>query len=199
MFGFRQKTGVWDFCPKLLGNDMWQVHMEGNFGFIHEKIEIKILILFILRRLPEPVPFYILTELALCDDGISYFDLTECVAELVKTEHLRLDGGMYSLTEKGARNGEITENNLPFSVRLKAETNVSIIRIAQNRNSMIKTSHSVDPNGGCVVDLSLSDGISNVVSMELLAMNEKQAASLEKGFRRNAERIYKALIEMILN
>jgi hypothetical protein len=34
--------------------------------------------------------------------------------------------------------------------------------------------------------------------MELYAANDKQALALEKGFRKNAEKIYIALIEMIL-
>jgi len=172
--------------------------MDGNFGFIHEKIDIKILILFILRRLPEPVSLFTLTELVLCDDGISYFDFTQCLSELVRTEHIRFEADIYSLTAKGARNGEITENNLPFSVRLKAETKTSLIHIAQNRNSMIKTSHSVSPDGSCLVTLTLSDGVSDIAALNLYAADEKQAAGLEKGFRKNAESIYKTIIEMIL-
>jgi len=172
--------------------------MKGNFGFIHDKIEIKILILFILRRLPEPISYDVLTELTMCDDGISYFDFSECVAELLKTEHLHCENELYSLTAKGARNGEITENSLPFTVRMTAENGASIIRAAQNRNAMIKTSHATKPDGGCAVNLALSDGIGDIVSMELLAANERQAKELEKGFRNNAENIYNALIEMIL-
>ena len=173
--------------------------MRGNFGFIHEKIEIKILILFILRRLAEPVAFDLLIELAMCDDGISYFDLAECIAELVETDHLRLENGKYNATKKGIRNGEITENGVPFSVRAKAESSAAKARAAQARSKMIKTSSKNSPEGGYSVGLSLSDGFGDIVSMELFAASEKQAAALEKGFRKNAESIYNALIEMILN
>jgi len=172
--------------------------MRGNFGFIHEKLEIKIFILFILRRLPEPVTLDVLAELAMCDGGISYFDLAECVAELVKTEHLCLADNKYTLTQKGVRNGETTEISLPYSVRKEAEDAASAIRAALNRNTMIRTSHSKSHDGGCMVELSLSDGIGEVVSIELFAANEKQALLLENGFRKKAENIYNALIEMIL-
>jgi len=172
--------------------------MYGNFGFIHEKIEIKILILFILRRLPEPIPFYTLAELALCDDGVSYFDFTECVSELIKTEHIKMDESKYSITDKGVRNGEITENNLPYSVRDKAEGKISVARIAEIRNALITTSRRAEPDGSYTVNLALSDGVGDIVSMELYAANEKQASGLEKGFRRNAEGVYKALIEKML-
>jgi len=173
--------------------------MGGNFGFIHEKIEIKMLILFILRRLPTPVSLDVLTGLAMCDDGISYFDYVECVADLVKTEHIRFEDDLYSLTLKGIHNGGITENNLPFSVRQEVETNVAIVRNSMGRNAMIKALHTANTDGSTTVELSLSDGVGDIVSISLYAANEKQAVALENGFRKNAEGIYNTLIEKILN
>lgn len=173
--------------------------MSGNYGFIREKIEIKILLLFILRRITEPIDFDALTRLVMCDDGIGYFEYAECVAELVKTGHIQLEEGKYSITAKGVRNGGITENNLPFTVRMKADREVYAARMGQSRDAMIKTSHRAEPNGGYKVDLALSDGIGEIVKMELLANDERQAATLEDGFRRNAERVYHALIEMLID
>jgi len=173
--------------------------MGGNFGFIHEKIEIKILILFILRRLAEPVTFDVLTELTMCDDGIGYFDFTECVAELIRTGHLRFNDNKYSLTEKGERNGEATEYSLPFSVRVNAENETAEMRIRQSRNSLITSCHTVNSDGAYTVLLSLSDGVGEIISMKLFSANKKQALALEKGFRNNAESIYNALIEAILD
>jgi hypothetical protein len=173
--------------------------MGGNFGFIHEKIEIKILILFILRRLPEPITFEVLTELTMCDDGISYFDFTECVADLVRTGHVRFSDGRYSLTSKGARNGEITENSLPFSVRHYVENSTYAYRNMQSRNAMIETIHKVNPDGSCTVTLSLSDGVGDIVTLDMYTSNEKQAFAMERGFRKNAESIYNTLIKMLLN
>jgi len=172
--------------------------MAGNYGFIHEKIDIKVLILFIMRRLYEPVTFDVLAELTLCDDGIGYFDYADCVAELVKTGHIKCEGNEYSITGKGIYNGGITENNLPFTVRMKAEKGALKLRASLSRDAMIKTSSSNNPQGGVNVNLSLSDGIGEIVKMELFAANADQARALEKGFRMNAESIYHAIIEMIL-
>lgn len=172
--------------------------MEERLGFIREKLDIKILILFILRRLPEPVTFDKLSELALCDDGISYFDFAECLSDLVKTEHITTDGHTYTLTEKGTRNGGITENSLPFSVRVKAEKNASDLRFIMNRKSMISVAHSIRRKGGYTVDLSLSDGISDIIALKLYAVSQNQAMALEDGFTKNAETIYNEIIKLIL-
>lgn len=172
--------------------------MEERFGFIHDKLDIKILILYILRRLPEPVTLDTLSELTLCDEGIGYFDFAECVSELVATEHIKTDGHTYSLTDKGIKNSDITENSLPFSVRVKAEKGASDLRFMMNRKSMITSSHSIRRKGGYTVDLSLSDGISDIISLKLFAVSQAQAQSLEDGFSKNAEGIYNKIIQMIL-
>jgi len=172
--------------------------MVGNFGFIHEKIEIKILILFILRRLQSAITFDMLTELAMCDDGISYFDFTECVSELIETEHVQVRDNKYFLTAKGVRNGELTENSLPYSVRQKVEETTAAARSVTGRNSMIKTMHTANQDGGYTVTLTLSDGVGDIATMSLYAINEKQAHILEKGFRKNAENIYNTIIGMML-
>ena len=84
-----------------------------RYGFIHEKLDIKILILYILSRLSGEVDPETLAELCRCDDGIGYFDYSDCLAELVETEHVKETEEGYSVTEKGRRNAEAVESSLP--------------------------------------------------------------------------------------
>ena len=91
-----------------------------NRGFIQDKLEIKFLILYIADRLIEPVPYDVILDLAMCDSGVGYFDFSECLTDLVRTEHLSCsEGGLYTITEKGRRNSAICESSLPYSVRLR--------------------------------------------------------------------------------
>ena len=100
----------------------------GRVGFIQDKLEIKFLILVMLpARLIEPVPFEAMQELTMCDDGIDFFDFSECLSNLVESQHLTLsDDGLYAITEKGLHNGAICESSLPYSVRLRADKNITI-------------------------------------------------------------------------
>jgi len=119
--------------------------MERRFGFIRDKLDIKVLILFILQRISEPVSLDELAELTLCDGAISYFDFAECVSELVASDHISADGDRYLITEKGARNGAITEGGLPYSVRVKAERTalrfLYLVYHKKNRNSNNRQLH----------------------------------------------------------
>lgn len=93
-----------------------------RMGFIQDKLEIKFLLLYIASRLIEPVPFEAMQELAMIDDGVDFFDFSECMNDLVTSGHLTLsEDGLYAITEKGLRNGQICESSLPYSVRLAAD------------------------------------------------------------------------------
>ena len=97
-----------------------------RMGFIQDKLEIKFLLLYIASRLIEPVPFEAMQELAMIDDGVDFFDFSECMNDLVTSGHLTLsEDGLYAITEKGLRNGQICESSLPYSVRLAADKNIT--------------------------------------------------------------------------
>ena len=155
--------------------------MEG-LGFIHEKLDIKILILYILNHLPAAVDGQTLSDLVFCDNGIGYFDYSDCLAELVDTAHITEEGGKYRITEKGSRNvNEVTE---PIAEQMR-------------RAAMIVAQHTNTPEGGCNVHLALSDGIGQVVSMQLLAADEAQARTMEHYFKAHAEDVYQALVRLL--
>ena len=59
-----------------------------RMGFIQDKLEIKFLLLYIASRLIEPVPFEAMQELAMIDDGVDFFDFSECMNDLVTSGHL---------------------------------------------------------------------------------------------------------------
>ena len=62
-----------------------------RYGFIHDKLDMKLLILYFMCRVAAPVDFATVTGLTVCDDGIDYFDFAEALSELVDTGHLTLE------------------------------------------------------------------------------------------------------------
>lgn len=165
-------------------------------GMIHEKLDIKILILFILRRLPGVVEPETLLDLAQCDAGVGYFDYSDCLAELVATGHIdEVDGG-YRITAKGARNADTVESSLPYSVRMKAERMLAPVAARLARDAMIVTEHFMT-DSGLTAHLAMSDGKGEIIDMRLLVASEEQAKLVEKNFRRSAEKIYQQIIALV--
>ena len=168
-----------------------------RLGFIHDKLDIKILILFVLRRLPDYVENDVLCDLVMCDDGINYFDYIQCLSELCDTGHVEQSGSRYRITPKGDDNGGTIESSLPFSVRKKAEKLLAPVAQRLLRSSMIKAGHTVSSSGACTVELSMGDGCGEIISLRLLAGGEEQAARIEKNFRERAEEYYDKIIALL--
>ena len=74
-----------------------------RFGFIHSKLDTKLLILYILTRVAGPIDFATLTDLVMCDDGVDYFEFAEALSELLESGHLVREGDYYPPTDKGRR------------------------------------------------------------------------------------------------
>ncbi|MBQ6540834.1 MAG: DUF4364 family protein [Oscillospiraceae bacterium] len=172
--------------------------MEKRYGFIHEKIDIKILVLFILDKLSAPVDLNMLSEImASCDDGISYFDFTDSMSELAETGHIESGDRGYAITEQGRKISKITESGIPYSVRVKAEKSAARASEALRRDSMIKTSHTLKTRGGNIVSLSMSDGVSDIINIEILSAGEDQSLRMEENFRKSAEVMYLKIAQML--
>ncbi len=165
-------------------------------GLIRDKVDIKILILFILRRLSAPVSDGQLTELALCDGSVGYFDFAECLGELTESGHIEQTESGRRITEKGERNGEILENSLPYSVRTVLEKRLAPLARAMRRDAMIQTGH-VQEKDGCRVELAMSDSMGEIISLRLLCPGEERALTMEKNFRANAEEIYNRIAALL--
>ena len=158
-----------------------------RFGFIHGELDTRILILYVLRRLPRPVDMNTLAELCFCDNGVGWFEYADCLAALVENGHIeKLDGGRYLITEKGDRNGEAAETSLPYSVRNKAKKLIKPVAEQMKRDALIVTEHRAD-GGNFIVTLALSDEQGTILKVELRAASEAEAVQLEQRFRRQAE------------
>ena len=164
---------------------------------VQEKLDIKILILFILRRLPETVESETLAELALSDGGVGYFEYAECLAELEDSGHLERRGRMVCLTEKGERNGAIVETSLPWTLRSRLEKVLIPLSEKLRRRSMINAEH-YDTAAGCTVHLSLSDEMGEIADLRLVCGGEEHAARIEKNFRAGAEDLYNRIMTLLL-
>ena len=171
-------------------------------GFIRDKLEIKFLILYIAARLIEPVPFDTLLDLTLCDDAIDYFDFSECLADLVKTEHLSLDrhSGLYAITEKGLHNGAICESSLPYSVRLRADKNITIFNQKLKRRAQIQSDIAPRRNGTYTVTLAFNDDENQpILKMELMVPKEVMAKDLAERFQKNPEQLYTGVLNTLFS
>ena len=171
-----------------------------RLGFIHDMLDVKVLILFVMARVSYPVDIQQIYELSYQDDCLSYFDVCTAVPEMVKSGHLKeLENAQYEITEKGKADGTLTEDSIAFTVKQRAENAVSRFNRQIRRSSFVKTQIIPREQGDFSVLMSLDDEAGNLMTLELMAPNQRQAVRLGKLFEKKAEAVYNLTMAELLD
>ena len=171
-----------------------------RLGFIHDMMDVKVLILFVTARSNYPLTTQELYELCWQDDCLSYFDVCTAVPELVASGHLReAADGRFEITEKGRDAGALTEDSIAFTVKQKAENAVARFNRQIRRSSFVKTQVIPREDGDYSVIMSLDDEKGNLMTLELMAPDRRQAVRLSRLFERKAEDVYSITMTELLD
>lgn len=171
-----------------------------RLGFIHDMMDVKVLILFVAARSNYPLSVQEMYELCYQDDCLSYFDVCTAIPELIATGHLReLEDKRVEITDKGREQGAVVEDSIAYSVKRKAEDAVSRFNRKLRRSSYIKSQILPRENGECSVVLSLDDDMGNLMTLELVASDERQGVRLSRMFEKKADMLYSLTMEVLLD
>lgn len=171
-----------------------------RLGFIHDMMDVKVLILYVMSRVNYPVTVQQIYELCYQDECLSYFDVCTAVPEMVNSLHLQeLEDGCYQITEKGRADGSLTQDSIAFSVRQRAENAVARFNRQIRRSSFVKTHILPRDNGDFSVVLSLDDDMGNLMTLELMAPDQRQAVRLSRLFEKKAEAVYNLTMAELLD
>ena len=171
-----------------------------RLGFIHDMMDVKVLILFVTTRSNYPLTVQEIYELCYQDDCLSYFDVCTAVPEMVKSGHLQENGeGKFEITAKGKEAGELVEDSIAFTVKQKAEAAVQRYNRQLRRSSLVRTQVVNREDGSCVVIMSLNDEMGPLMTLELQAPDSRNAAHLAKLFENKAENVYSLVMMELLD
>ena len=169
-----------------------------RLGFIHDMLDVKVLILFVMSKVNYPVNPQEIYELCYQDECLSYFDVCAALPEMVESGHLEVTDEKYTITEKGRQDGAITEDSLAFTVRQSAENAVAKFNRQIRRSSYVKTQILPREKGDYSVVMSLDDDMGNLMTMELVAPDRRQAMRLSRLFEIQAEAVYNNAMNTLL-
>jgi len=164
-------------------------------GYMHDILDVKVLILYVLARVETPVTPQTIYELCYQDECLSYFDVQESIPQMVSTGHLeQLPEDRYVLTEKGRAAEEITADSVAFTVRERARVAVDRYNKNLKRQQFLRSEITRRDNGEYLVRMELDDLRGPLMDLTVAATTLQQARRLEAGYRENAELVYQAVM-----
>ena len=164
-------------------------------GYMHDILDVKVLILYVMARVETPVTPQTIYELCYQDESLSYFDVQESIPQMVETGHLeQLPNDRYVLTEKGRSAEEITADSVAFTVRERARVAVERYNRNLKREQFLRSSISRREDGEYLVRMELDDLRGPLMDLTLTAPTLQQARRLENAYKKHAELVYKAVM-----
>lgn len=164
-------------------------------GFIHDILDVKVLILYVMALVEEPVSAQTIYELCYQDECLSYFDVQEAVPQMEASGHLeRTEDGLYTITDKGRETEEITQDAIAFPVKQRAKTAVERLNRKTKRDQFLRSEIQKRESGDYAVIMGLDDLEGPLMTLELTAPNLQQARKLEAAYRKNAEAVYQSVM-----
>lgn len=165
-------------------------------GYLHNKLDVKVLILFILARIETPLDVDQIYEVAYQDESLNYFMLAESLHELTDTGHLNVDDqNRYTITEKGRKHGSYTEDSLAVPVVEKVSVSIQAKIDQLRRESLLSTEVTQDEKGNWIATLHYSDNDMPLMSVSLFAPNEAHGQAMAENMKKNITSIYKAAVD----
>ena len=171
-----------------------------RLGFIHDMLDVKVLILFVTARSNYPVTTQEIYELCYQDECLSYFDVCTAIPEMVSSGHLeQVEEEKYQITAKGRDTCELTQDSIAFTVKQRAENAVTRFNRQIRRSSFVKTQVIPREQGDCSVIMSLDDEMGNLMTLELVAPDSRQAIRLSRLYEKKAEMVYNLIMTELLD
>ena len=167
-------------------------------GFIRDILDVKVLVLYVLKLADKPLTREKIYELCFVDNRLTYFDVCEVLPQLAAAENVEeCSPGVYAITEKGIANVDVLAPSIAYTLRANAAKAVAKEQEIEKQDNYIST--AVVMNGSCVgASVEFKDDFGPLMKLELAAPDKSQARKLNEILRRNAARIYKAIMDDLM-
>lgn len=171
-----------------------------EYGVLREPEEIRLLILFGLKSLAQPVIFDSLNEVLMLGGNVNYFDLTSNFDELVKTKHIEVlhidNKDFYKLTSLGIETLELLDKKLPFTVRERTMKNALKVTARLKYDSLVNS--RIDQlDSGCLVTCNINENGETLFEIKVLVANKMQADAIIKAFKNDPQKLYRQFIDIL--
>jgi hypothetical protein len=119
---------------------------------------------------------------------------------MVATGHLeQAEEEKYVITEKGRQQGELTADTVAFTVKQRVENAVNRYNRQLRRKGFVKTCVQERDTGDFSVFMELNDELGNLMKLEIMAPDQRQAMRLSKLLEKKAESVYNLTMTELLD
>ncbi len=168
-----------------------------------ELAENKLLLLYILKTLKQPISNTQLTEIVLENSFINYFTLQQYIAELDESKFIEyaevMDKKLLKLTDKGDNVLSFFKDRIsPSKISLVNEYVKSHIDLIK-KELTIHSDYTIGANDSFIVDIKALEDDCPLMELKLQVPTKKQATYLCNKWQENPSEIYNQIITLLFD
>ena len=167
-------------------------------GGLRSRMQIKLLITFIVSRAGEPMKDSMIIEALQLHGLANYFEVGQAIEELLKTGNITADilgdDEVISVTEKGREAAEMLQTSLPKTVREKAVNSAIrlITKARVERENQIEVKK--EENGGYTITFTLFDKNTQFMKLSVYVCDSLQLEQVKQNFINDPVKVYSTII-----
>ena len=170
---------------------------ENEYGILHDKNEIKLLILFSLANLGGKASADQLSEIMLLGGSANYFDYSDRLIELVENGQIEKDDyGLYMITPLGTETISLLEEKLPYTIRNRAINNATKVILKARGEQDTPCEITESPSGFTLKCTALEDG-EPMFDVSVTVPSKIQAELMKNNFRKDPYALFRAIIDVL--
>lgn len=160
-----------------------------NPGGLQSRLEIRILLCYILANTDDPIPLDIVKEKMHFEGIANYFETAFAISELEENKNICVSGQdgntkLYAITNEGRDVAENLGSDVPFSIRERC-LQISREVVARRRNERENRVSKVKTENGVYVTCSIMEKEMELVSVKILVPDDETAGTVENRFLDN--------------
>ena len=168
-----------------------------------ELAENKLLVLYVMESLKQPITNTQLTEIILENNFINYFTLQQYISELISSDFLRYkkvnDKKLIYITEKGSSTLSFFSDRISSIKKKIIDDYLLSIKDSIKKELTINSDYTLGKDNSFLVDLQALENDNLLISLKVSVPTKNQALSLCNRWKDNPSDIYNKIMNSLFN
>ncbi|VYU08108.1 DUF4364 family protein [Clostridium tertium] len=168
-----------------------------------ELAENKLLVLYVMDSLKQPITNTQLTEIILENNFINYFTLQQYISELISTDFLRYevvnDKNLINITEKGRNTLSFFADRISAIKKKIIDDYLHSIIDSIKKELTIHSDYTIGKDDSFLVNLQALENDNLLMSLKVSVPSKKQALSLCNRWKENPSDIYTKIMNSLFS
>ncbi len=169
-------------------------------GGLRNTRDIGILICYMLTRINKPFSSEELVQIIHLNGMANFFDTMASVTELIKCNNIRKtdeNTNLIEITDNGRLISQQLSSELSLSVRQKAIAAIMKLTERKQIEKENPVNISKNENGGFDVNIRITDGLRDLMSLTIFVPNLTDANAVKNKFYDNPQRLYSIMLAAV--